>query len=300
MGLLKRWGLGVDLIFNAGDAVVEMTRTNRATAKLQSEFGKASAAVGNFASAVGKLGMVLAPIGLAFSLAMGKGSSLAADLEAQTLTMGILLKDAGKAEAMIASIRRTAAATPFAEGDLIEGSMRLLSLTKGNVGETESLLDLAMQITALNPGRTVVDSVEALLDAAGGGGFERIKELKITGLSADQFKGLGVAGGEAWSAGVLDTIKARMAETTGGADLVGALSSTFMGRVSTFKDSITNAFLEFGKVVNAEIGPLLGPITDRLKTLGPVVKAAAEGLAASIRGLVASAQPWVDRILGWW
>lgn len=300
MSLIKRWGLGVDLVFEGRDAIVEMTRTHKATARLRQEFGKVGDAASNFVGKLGQLGLVMAPIAAAFGLAVGKGSQLAADLEAQSLTMRILLGDAGKAAELIDLVRAKAAATPFAEGDLLEGSKRLLGLTKGNVTETTKLLDLAMTIAALNPGRSVVDAVEALLDAAGGGGFERIKELNVRGLSAEQFKDLGVAGGEAWQAGVLEAIQGKVGEVTRGADLVGELSKTFTGRVSTMKDAITNAFREFGQVVNAEVGPMLEPVTERLKALGPVVRQAAEGLAASVRRVVEVAQPWIDRILGWW
>jgi len=299
VSLIKRWGLGVDLLFEARDAVVNMTRTHRATARLGSEFRNVGAAASDFAGKLGQVAMVLTPIALAFGAAVGKGSALAADLEAQALTMRVLLGDGAKAEALISQIREKAAATPFAEGDLLEGSKRLLRLTKDNVKANGELLDTAMTMAALNPTKNVTDAVEAILDAAGGGGFERLKEFGMA-FRAEDFAAAGRPGGEAWGKAITEAMTAEVTKLTRGEDLVGALSRTFTGRLSTFKDAITNGLRTFGQVINAEIGPMFEGLTDWIKGLEAPIRQAAEGLAGMFRTVLAMARPWIARLLGWW
>lgn len=299
MSLLRRWGIGIDLRFDSGRARVDMTRTRAAVVNLRASFRRVGDAASNFAGKLGQVGMVLTPIAAAFGLAIGKGSQLASDLEAQALTMRVLLGDAAKSSALIDQIREKAASTPFAEGDLIEGSKRLLRLTKDNVEANGELLDVAMTMAALNPTKNVTDAVEAILDAAGGGGFERMKEFGMA-MSADEFSDLGKAGGEAWQAGVTDAIGANIETLTKGEDLVKALSETFSGRMSTLKDSFTNVLREIGQVVNEEVGPMLGPMTDGIKATIPIIAEAAKQVAGHIRTMADLVRPYFDQLRGWW
>ena len=298
-GLLKRWGLGIDLIFDGGDAAVKMNRARAAVGQLRASFRQVGDAASNFAGKLVQVGAVLTPLAAAFGLAVGKGSSLAADLEAQALTMRVLLGDGAKAAELIDQIRQRAASTPFAEGDLIEGSKRLLRLTKDNTAANLELLDTAMTMAALNPTATVEQAVEAILDATSGGGFERLKEFGIA-FRAEDFASSGRAGGEAWGQAVTEGLQSEIQRVTKGEDLVGALSQTFTGRLSTLRDGFTNALREIGQVVNAEVGPMFGPITERVNGLIPVIRQAAEDLAGHIRGMAEAVRPHLERLIGWW
>lgn len=298
-GLFRRWGLGVDLIFRAGRAAVEMTRTQRAANQLRRSFQRAGQGVQQFVGSFGQVGAVLSAAAAGFGLTIGKASQLAADLESQTLTMRTLLGDAGKAAELIAQIRREAASTPFAEGDLIEGSKRLLRLTGQNVDQNLELLRVMETMAALNPTKNVVDAVEALLDATSGGGFERLKEFGIS-FRAEDFEQFGRAGGAAWAEAVSAELGRRVNDVTRGADLVGELSRTFSGRLSTLKDAATNNLRELGAVFNREIGPALEPLTEALAGRGPQLRAAAEDLARIVRQLVTMIAPWVDRAVELW
>lgn len=299
MSLMKRWGLGVDLDFDGGSATVKMSRTRAAVVQLRESFDRVGNAAQNFAGKVGQLGMVLAPIAAGMGLVLGQGSRLASDLEAQTLTMRVLLGDAAKAEQLIGMIRENAAATPFEEGDLIEGSKRLLRLSGDNLDKNMEMLKVMETMSALNPGKSVTDSVEALLDGASGGGFERMKEFGIA-LRAEDFAHAGKPGGEAWGQAVFEALQAEMDRLTKGEDLVGALSRTFTGRMSTLKDSVSNVFREIGIVVNEEVGPMLEPLTAGILAQVPAIRAAALQIVEVIRGIARSASPYVETVRGWW
>lgn len=299
MGLLKRWGLGVELLFDANRATVGMKRVRKQIVQMKLGLKQIGEASDRAARGLGMIGSIIAPIGAAFGLFAVHSSSLASDLEAQTLTMRVLLGSAEKASLLISKIREEAASTPFAEGDLIEGSKRLLRLSGKSVDKNMELLKLMETMTALDPTKTVTDSVEALLDAASGGGFERLNEFGIS-FRAEDFAAAGRPGGKAWGVAVVKALQETIDERVGGEDLVGALSRTFGGRISTLKDSMTNIMREVGAVINDEIGPMLEPATEFLKSLAGPAKDGALLVADAFRLMVTKSQPYIDQALGWW
>lgn len=299
MSLIKRWGLGVDLQFTARDAVRAIGRTHAGIARLRTEFANVGAAASGFVGSMGQLALIATPVALAFGAAIGKGSALASSFEAQSLTMRVMVGDATKAAALMETIRQKAAATPFAEGDLIEGSKRLLRLTRDNVSANTELLDVAMTMAAINPDKSVVDAVEGILDATSGGGFERLKEFGLA-FRAEDFAAAGRPGGEAWAQAVTQAIGNEMRRATRGEDIVGALSQTFSGRLSTLKDAGSNILRSIGIGINDAIGPMLPELTGWIQRLeGPLV-ASAGRIMGVIREVAARAAPFVQRLVGLW
>lgn len=298
-GLLRKWGLGVELTFNGADATAGLNKTGNAVLNLRKRLEEGKAAVSTMAEGLGKLAVGLAPIGAAFGFVSARGSGLAADLEGARLTMRVLLGDAGQAEKLLGMIRENAAATPFAEGDLIDGSKRLLRLTGANIDKNMEMLRTMELMAALSPGKTVVDATEALLDAASGGGFERLKEFGIS-MRAEDFEAAGRPGGEAWGAAVYESLSKTLLEKTRGEDLVGALSQTFAGRKSTFFDSIDAVLRGAGEVINARVGPLFEPFGAAITSLQVPVRNAFERLFGYVDQLAGVAAPLLERLTGWW
>ena len=183
-----------------------------------------------------------------------KASGLAGNLEASRLTMRILVGDAAKAEELMGRLIDNAARTPFAQADVIEASKRLLRLTGENIDANIELLGVMETMAALNPSKNVVDAAEALLDATSGGGFERLKEFGIT-LRAEQFDF--ATTDPRFAAAVQERVAAIVSERTRGEDLVGALSTTFTGRLSTFRDGVLNVLTQIGEAINEVFGPVL-------------------------------------------
>lgn len=299
MGLLKSWGIGAELTFKADRARLEITDTKGKIQQLRASLGSLKDAGRTAASGIGQIVTALAPLGLATGAALGIGSKLAADLEASQLTMRVMVGDADKAARLLAMVRENAASTPFAEGDLIEGSKRLLRLTGDNVDRNMELLKLTETMAALNPTKNVTDAVEAVLDAAGGGGFERLKEFGLA-LNADMFSDTGRAGGAAWGEAVVAQLQATMQERTKGADLVGELSRTFSGRLSTLKDAISNTLRGVGVELNAAVGPVLEPITAWITKQRPIIVGAFQGLLERARPVLTVIGGAIRRIAGAW
>jgi hypothetical protein len=295
--LLKRWGFGVDLTFNPGDTEIKMTRVGQAAAQLRQSFTTMKQGFSGVVSGLGQVAMVLGPIGLAFGAAVGKASQLAADLEAQKLTMRVLIGNAGEADRLMGLIRANAAATPFQEGDLIEGSKRLLRLTGSNVDRNMDLLKTMETMAALNPTKSVVDGVEALLDATSGGGFERLKEFGIS-LKATDVKG--VSGSAEWAESVVGILQERLTKATRGEDLVKALSETFGGRMSTLGDAFAGGLRDAGERINERLGPMIVSMTERVAAMGPAFIRAVDLVAGAFDKLAKLARPFMDRIDAWW
>lgn len=299
MSLLKKWGIGAELFFEAGTAVRNMTRASRAAQAVRGTFERLRSGVDRLQSGLTRLGAAATPIGLIFGAGAAQASHLAAELEQQQLVMEVLLGSFEKSEKLLGAINREARKTPFQEGDLIEGSKRLLRLTGDNVEANLELLKLTELIAALNPDRTVVDAAEAILDAAGGSGFERLTELGLR-LSADQFKQHGAAGGQRYATAVIDAIEKEFNRRTGGVDLVERLSSTTGGRLSTLRDSVTNALKEIGQRINEVLSPAVVDVTKRIERLVPVFVTGFDRMATRLISWWDKVKPYLDQLLDWW
>src|SRR5687768_13469173 len=126
MSLFRKWGFGAELIFEGGRATAEMGRAQQAVIALRGSFGKLQEAGGRVSAGLSAIGTLLAPVGLGLGFAANQASSLAGNLEAQKLTMRVLVGDLAEANRLLQMIHDHAAESPFTEGQLIEGSKRLL------------------------------------------------------------------------------------------------------------------------------------------------------------------------------
>lgn len=254
MGILQKWGIGAELTFDDGRARVAMGRSLQAVRSLrqglQSIAGAASQAFGG----LGQAGLAVAPVAAGAGLLLRRSVQLASTFEDQRTVMRLMVGDVGRADSLLASLVQRAATTPFSQGDLIEGSKRLLRLTGDNTDRNLELMDVMMTMAALNPTKNVVDATEALLDATSGGGFERLKEFGVTLRASDFEMQAGDAGfAEAVTTSLMDALQRQ----TRGADVVGALGQTFRGRMSSLVDAIDNTLRPLGDRINARLGPAL-------------------------------------------
>jgi len=300
MGLLQQWGLGAVLNFNAGPAQVGMARARQGVSSLRDTFKQLGATAKSVATGLGQIALGLAPLSAMMGVLGFKASGLAADLEAQRITFDTLLGSQERSAYLLSLISQYAAATPFEEGDLIEGSKRLLRLSGQNVDANVHLLKTMGQLTALNPTKNITDAVEALLDASSGGGFERLKEFGLT-YKTEDFKAAGEAGSAAFAAAVQARLEKDIAKMTGGRDLVKALSETFVGRLSTLKDAGTAILKAVGKGINDQLGPTLVPITEWISAQTPaIVKGVTDQIQAARAIFDAYLAPLMKQLLGWW
>ena len=300
MSVVQRWGLGAELSFSVGSAVQNMRRAGIGVEELRAGFGRLKEGLGGTVAAAGQLAIGLAPIGALTSLFGAQSSKLASDLEANQLTMRVLLGSVEKSEDLIARVRKNAAETPFEVGDLIEGSKRLLRLTGDNVDANMELLGVVETMTALNPAKNIVDAVEGVLDATSGGGFERLKEFGLS-FRAEDFAAAGRPGGKAWADAVTTAIAEEMKKKTRGENLVAALAETFQGRASTLTDSINAILTEIGVELNKGLKTQIILATDAINGLAPLVSSSFRELFGELGSVVGEQiGPVVEDIRALW
>ena len=291
--LAKKWGFGVEFSFDAKSALSTMRNVRQG-------LGTVGEGMGKLSQGAGTLGAIAAPFAASLGIAAGYGSSLASELEGQALTMRILLGSSEKAADLMGRIREFAEATPFEEGDLIKGSKNLLRLSGDNLDVNQDLLKTMATMAALEPGKTVDDAVQALLDATSGGGFERFKEFGIS-LRAEDFKSAGTAGGKQWADAVSAEVKKRILARTRGEDLLAALAGTTGGAISNAKDQINGVLRELGEEINQRMKPFLQNFAANIKEIRPLVKQAVADLFTDLdRAWTTYGKPVADAIGAWW
>jgi len=85
-------------------------------------------------------------------------------------------------------MRKYADETSFSTGDVMNAGRRAVNVMNGDLSKADELVKIAGDMAALNPGKTIMDAMEALADMKTGE-MERMKEFGLK-ISAEQFKGL--------------------------------------------------------------------------------------------------------------
>jgi len=232
---------GIKVITNGVKGITRHVRTTNR------EFGRLGTFIGSTLGAIGGMA-VLGGAGSLFSRALG----LARAREDARVTFDTLLGTVEKSEILLSRITKFAAQTPFQLADIVDASRQLLTVTGKNVDMNEELFMLASNMAALKPGTKVADVASAMVSASVGT-FTGLKTMGIV-LKADQFKGEGKQGGEQYSRAVMDAIRAEFEKKTEGRDLVGSLSRTMSGLMSTFKDNLELTLGNIGEVLVDELG----------------------------------------------
>ena len=163
--------------------------------KFTSSIGGAVTKTVALGAALGVVGAATAAIGFA-GTAVGLGSQL----QQQQISMRhfIGVSNAGMDSAALdkmtsdymEQLQKNANYTPFRyQGEVMEAGTRALSVADGDTKKAMEFVKLAEDMAALNPGKTVMDAMEALADA-NVGEMERLKEFGFK-MSADDFKAAG-------------------------------------------------------------------------------------------------------------
>lgn len=133
--------------------------------------------------------------------------------------------------------------TPFSNAEILEAGRRAVNVTGGDTTGAMDLTNLAGNMAALNPGKSVMDAMEALADAKNGE-YERMKEFGFKVTQDDIKKG---GGTDAYFKNQVMDPNGKIGKTfANGAD---ELSNTTAGKWSTFTGNAEAALTKFGKVL---------------------------------------------------
>ncbi|EJO5347137.1 hypothetical protein NRP93_001210 [Clostridium botulinum] len=168
----------------------------------------------------------------------------------------------------IAQLRDNANATPFGTNEVIAAGRRAVNIMQGDTTKSMELVKLSENMAALNPGKSVMDAMEALADLKTGE-FERMKEFGFK-FSADKFKGLV---GKGKKDDLTDSEMTKAYELlvknklnpvfSGGAE---KLSKTAAGKWSTTTGMIQSMGADIGKSFLPPINKILGQVNKRFQS----------------------------------
>ena len=280
--------------------------------KFTSSIGGAVTKTVALGAALGVVGAATAAIGFA-GTAVGLGSQL----QQQQISMRhfIGVSNAGMDSAALdkmtsdymAQLQKNANYTPFSQGEVMEAGTRALSVADGDTKKAMEFVKLAEDMAALNPGKTVMDAMEALADA-NVGEMERLKEFGFK-MSADDFK---AAGGDLFA---MTDSKGRSLQGfyAGGAE---KLSTSGAGLWSTITGNLESGVQQGGLKMLEALMPALQmaiPLSDQLAdtfaqmgaSIGGIITwlingfTQAGGVIDYCRGIVAQLTPLFNQISAW-
>ncbi|WP_189018932.1 hypothetical protein [Paenibacillus marchantiophytorum] len=180
-------------------------------------------------------------------------------------------------------LNQNANLTPFETGDVMNAGRRLINVTSGDMDGAKKLLTISENMAALNPGKSLMDAVEALADMKTGE-FERMKEFGFK-ISA---KDLEKAGGG--TKGAMKLMMTDVAKTfEGGSD---KLSKTALGSWSTITGTVQSGISQMGVKSLETIKPQLEKIARFLSNGGAdkLFDAGSRLMARMFDGIITAAQ----------
>lgn len=135
---------------------------------------------------------VIAGLGVGLTKSIQSGSLLEQQEIAMEHFITVNTKGTGidpvkEREKFIADLRKNAMITPFTTEQVISAGARAINIAQGDTRQAMELVELAEDMAALNPEKSLMDAMEALADARMGE-FERMKEFGFK-ISAEEFKG---------------------------------------------------------------------------------------------------------------
>ena len=208
---------------------------------------------------------------LAASIVLGAAGKAtigaAADLEQEQIAMkhfiGYNNQSSSQADVQkmtdsyISKLRTEANATPFGTSEVIAAGRRAVNITSGDTKAGMDLVKLSENMAALNPGKSVMDAMEALADLKTGE-TERMKEFGFK-ISQDDIN----------NAGGVDSYFKQQTSSEGNIGKVFAggakeLSSSTAGKWSTVTGNLETIGANFGKAFLPVINKVLTPLANLL------------------------------------
>lgn len=167
-------------------------------------------------------------------------------------------------DSFIEGLRVEANVTPFSTSEVIAAGRRAVNVVQGDTKKAMELVKLSEDMAALNPGKSVMDAMEALADMKTGE-FERMKEFGFKFSQAEFKKMVGKGEKDNLTDAEMDKAYTKLVRDklnpvfTGGA---GKLSKTAAGKWSTVTGNAESIMTNLGTAmlpnVEKSLDPLIG------------------------------------------
>jgi hypothetical protein len=233
-------------------------------------------------SIMGMLSKLAKPVTIAVALAgagLGEALKQGSELETQRISMAhfIGIQNKGMSTDQVAKVRddyitqlrNNANTTPFKDADVVSAGSRAVNLAQGDTKKAMDYVQLAENMTALNPQQSLDSAMQALLDAKEG----NTRMLRDFGFNIpeEQVK----------KAGGIDNIFDKQLKPffAGGAK---ELSSSSTGIMSTIKGKLGNQVQDFGFKALEKVKPLLQGTLDLITRMSPTMDRMGTAMANGI------------------
>lgn len=254
--------------------------------------GMAKSALGGFLGIASKVGNITTGLASAKTLIgdvvgiLNQPIGMAADMEALNMSFRSLLKDGGKAKALVGDLMQFADKTPFEPGPVAEAGKQLLAFGVAADGIIPLLTDVGDLAAAMDkPLDQVADTFGRLKAGQFGEAFERLRAFGISMKDLEggglQFDKNGSFQGTAEQA--MEGVRQIIRRKFGGG--MADLSGTFKGLFSTLSGYWNQMKAKFGEPIMKSVKPLLEEATGLIKAWTPEAVKFGETIGTAISGI---------------
>jgi SLT domain-containing protein len=202
-------------------------------------------ALGGLVSGLGQLGLAAQGVQAVMGAAQGVGNLFGIgalnELEQTRASFMAFTKDAAKTEELLAGVRKEAALTPFAFGEMAKATASLLPVAKSSGVGIEDLRKQAEILAASNPMEGLEGASFSLREAMTGDFTSIIERFNLSRSSINKWKEEGVPN--------IEIVRRAMAEMGFDSDLIAAKAETLDGRWSTFQDTLVTLQTKMGQPI---------------------------------------------------
>ena len=286
------------------NSLIAMIKNKTFSVNVKANVASAKSAINSLKNSTATISMVGGAAAAAGGLTAVKG---AAQLESNSIAIEHFVKYANvrkaskgeealksdgqiksESDAYMGKLRKYAVDTPFGDVEVMDAGRRAVNVMNGDLKDAEELVKIAGDMAALNPGKTIMQAMEALADLKTGE-MERMKEFGLK-ISAEQFKGLVGKGKnddltEDEQTQAYRTLMDHKLKTQfgGGAK---KLSNSAAGKWSTVTGSAEAGLADIGTMFLPGVKDALDSMSEMINTYGPIISAALKPVADAFNALM--------------
>lgn len=242
---------------------------------------KTLANLASFSRGIAQIKGELTGLSVGAGIISGIGLNMAGSLEEAEIKLTGMLRSVDKANALMADLRKRAAAAGLPFNDMLAVAVRLLPTLQGNTEELDKWYGLARRVAVLNPLEGMSGAAFSINEALTSGGNDLVSLVERFNVSRSQLRAEMASNGGDFAA-ALDTVLNRMGITNETAEKMGM---TFRAGLNAAKDAAIQLLAEGFTPLLQTITPLLHQSAAWLATLrqtNPAIAQLGAGMTAAV------------------
>lgn len=242
---------------------------------------RTQARLADISRGVGEIKGELTGLSIGAGLLSGIGLNMAGSMEEAQIKLTGMLRSVDKANALMADLRKRAAAAGLPFNDMLAVAVRLLPTLQGNTEELDKWYGLARRVAVLNPLEGMSGAAFSINEALTSGGSDLVSLVERFNVSRSQLRAEMASNGGDFAA-ALDTVLNRMGITTETAEKMG---TTFRAGLNAAKDAAIQLLAEGFTPLLQTLTPLLHQSAAWLATLrqtNPEIAQLGAGMTAAV------------------